>query len=192
MIMTPQTPLLLAITGATGLRAAEILMDRSPWPVWLIASEWGKKVFAHERGDFQVFSKKATVSFADDDLSAPVASGSVPTAGMIILPCSANTLGEIAAGLGRTLIARAAHCHLKERRPMVCCLRESPLTLINLKNAARVAAAGGTIMPLSPPFYMFGKKDPRTITLDDLLAVYVDRVLSTLGREAPTTWADVR
>jgi len=184
--------LLLALTGATGMRAAEIFLERSPWPIWLVASRWGRRVYDHERGEFERFAAKAAAAFADDDLFAPVASGSVPTAGMVILPCSANTLGEIAAGLGNSLIARAAHCHIKERRPLICCLRETPLTQINLENAARLARAGVTVMPLSPPFFMFGRQDPDTITMNDLLTVFVDRVLAVLGHQAAKTWEDVR
>jgi 4-hydroxy-3-polyprenylbenzoate decarboxylase len=94
--------------------------------------------------------------------------------------------------LGDTLIARAAHCQLKERRPLILGLRETPLTLIDLRNAVRAAEAGAVIMPLSPPFYMFKGHTPDKITLHDLMAAYVDRVLTLLGHEAATTWEDVR
>ena len=111
---------------------------------------------------------------------------------MVILPCSANTMGQIAAGLGDTLITRAAHCHLKERRSLVLGLRETPLSIIDLRNAANVAAAGATVMPLSPPFFMFKGRSPEQISLHDLMSAYVDRVLALLGRPLSETWEDVR
>jgi 4-hydroxy-3-polyprenylbenzoate decarboxylase len=111
---------------------------------------------------------------------------------MVILPCSANTLGQIAAGLGETLISRAAHCHLKERRPLVIGLREAPLTTIDVQNAAKAAAAGATLMPLCPPFYMFKGRKPDQITMHELLTAYVDRILSLLGHPLKSTWEDVR
>jgi 4-hydroxy-3-polyprenylbenzoate decarboxylase len=126
--------------------------------------------------------------YGNDDLRAPISSGSSPTVGMVILPCSMNTLGHIASGLGDNLIARAAHCHLKERRRLIVCLREAPLTTIDLKNASKIACSGGVIMPLSPPFYMFGGKDPARISMKDSLAAYVDRVLAVLGHPAEETW----
>jgi 4-hydroxy-3-polyprenylbenzoate decarboxylase len=111
---------------------------------------------------------------------------------MVVLPCSANTLGQIAAGLGDTLIARAAHCHLKERRPLVLGLRETPLSAIDLHNAATAANAGATVMPLSPPFFMFKGRTPHQISMHDLMAAYVDRVLALLGHPLSQTWEDVR
>ena len=133
--------LILAVTGATGALAARLLMDRSPWPVALVASKWGKDVYQRECGSFEQLAAKAAEVYDDSDLSAPIASGSVPTAGMVILPCTSSAMAHIAAGTGETLIARAAHCHLKERRPLVLCVRETPWSLIDLDNARAVAAA---------------------------------------------------
>jgi 4-hydroxy-3-polyprenylbenzoate decarboxylase len=90
------------------------------------------------------------------------------------------------------LIARAAHCHLKEQRPLILGLREAPLTIIDLDNAAKVAKAGAVVMPISPPFFMFKGKDARQISLHDIMDAYVERVLALLGRRMTATWAEVR
>jgi flavin prenyltransferase len=184
--------LIVAMTGASGAYAAEVLLARSPWPTMLIASRWAREIYAHECGPFEPLAARAGAVFDNGDMTAPPASGSVPCVGMVILPCSANTLGQIAAGLGDTLIARAAHCKLKERRPLILGLRETPLTLIDLRNAAAVTEAGATIMPLSPPFYMFKGRKADQITLHDLVSAYVERILSLLGHAPAATWEDVR
>ena len=183
--------LIVAMTGASGAYAAELLLAKSPWPTMLIASRWAREIYAHECGPFEGLAKLAGTVFSNDDMLAPPASGSVAAVGMVILPCSANTLGQIAAGLGQTLITRAAHCQLKERRPLILGLRETPLTAIDLHNAAQAADAGATIMPLAPPFYMFKGRTPRQISLHDLMAAYVDRVLALLGHPLAATWEDV-
>jgi flavin prenyltransferase len=184
--------LIVAMTGASGAYAGELLLKKSPWPTILIASKWARKIYAHECGPVAGLEKLAAQVFDNGDMLAAPASGSVPTAGMVILPCSANTLGQIAAGLGETLIARAAHCHLKERRPLVLGLRETPLSAIDLQNAAAAATAGATIMPLSPPFFMFKGRTPQQVSMHDLMAAYVDRVLALLGQPLSQTWEDVR
>ncbi|MEJ2659887.1 MAG: UbiX family flavin prenyltransferase, partial [Desulfobacteraceae bacterium] len=188
--MTPH--LIVAMTGASGAYAAELLLKKSPWPTMLIASKWGRRIYAHECGSPARLDKLAGQVLDNADMLAPPASGSVPTAGMVILPCSANTLGQIAGGLGETLIARAAHCHLKERRPLILGLRETPLSAIDLQNAAAVAAAGATVMPLAPPFFMFEGRTPQQISMHDLLEAYVDRVLALLGHPLSRTWEDMR
>lgn len=184
--------LIVALSGASGAYAAELLLEKSLWPTMLIVSKWGREIYAHECGSLKRLEKLADRVFDDGDMMAAPASGSVPTAGMVILPCSTNTMGRIAAGLGETLIARAAHCQLKERRPLVLGLRETPLTAIDAKNAATLAAAGATLMPLCPPFYMFPGCSPRQVSMHDLIEAYVDRVLSFLGQPLEQTWEDVR
>ena len=180
--------LILAITGATGARAAALLLDKSPWPVTLVASKWGRNVYSRECGSFEQLSRRAAKLLDNDDLSAAIASGSVPTRGMVLLPCSTNALGKIASGVADCLITRAAHCHLKERRPLALCVRESPWTLIDLDNARKVAAAGGLIMPICPPYYMFSDRPPDAVTADDLLGAFVDRVLAALGHLPERDW----
>ena len=183
--------LVLAVSGASGAEAAKLLLDRSPWPVTLLVSRWGKDVCNREGVSFDQLAGAADKVLGDDDLAAPISSGSVPTAGMVILPCSVDILAKIAAGLADTLITRTAHCHLKERRKCVLCVRESPWTLINLDNARTVAAAGGVIMPISPPYYMAAGRDPDTVSMTELLGAYVDRVLAVLGQPAATDWETI-
>lgn len=183
--------LLLAVSGATGSYAAELLIKKSPWPVALVASAWGRNVYERENGDFAKLAAMAARVFEDTDLAAPGASGSVPTAGMVILPCSTNTLAKVAHGIADTLITRAAHCHLKEHRKLVLCVRETPWTRIDLENAATASGAGGVIMPLSPPFYQMAGKSPHHVTMADLLDIYVDRVLAVLGHPAPSNWETI-
>ncbi|MCY2929269.1 MAG: 3-octaprenyl-4-hydroxybenzoate carboxy-lyase, partial [Planctomycetota bacterium] len=105
--------LVLAITGASGAHAAQLLLEKSPWPVTLVASGHGLDLCRRERVDFPALARQAHTVCDDADLAAGISSGSVLTVGMVVLPCSTNTLGKIAGGLGDSLISRAAHCHLK-------------------------------------------------------------------------------
>jgi 4-hydroxy-3-polyprenylbenzoate decarboxylase len=184
--------LILGVTGASGIHAAKLLVKKSPWPVDLVSSQWGRKVASTECGSIESIESDAGRVFRHDDLFAPLSSGSVPSVGMVVLPCSSHTLAQIAGGLGDSLITRAAHCQLKERRPLILCLREAPLTLIDLDNTRRASAAGAVIMPVTPPFFMFAGKDPRAVTMHDLLDAYVDRVLALLGHPADRNWEDMR
>lgn len=109
------------------------------------------------------------------DLTAPIASGTYPTDGMIICPCSAATLGTIASGSGTHLIHRAAEVHLKEGRPLVLVTREMPLSLIDIENMHRAAQAGATILPASPGFYHKPK------SLQDIIDFVVARICNRLG-----------
>ncbi len=184
--------LVVAMTGASGALAAKLLIEKSQWPVTLVASKMGRVVYEQEVGSFKDLEVMASTVWKDGDLTATIASGSVPTVGMVILPCSANTLGKVGAGIADSLVTRAAHCQLKEGRKLVLCVREAPWTLINTQSAATVAAAGGTIMPISPPFYMAKGRDPNEVSIVEMLSYYVDHVLSLFGQEPPRTWADVR
>jgi 4-hydroxy-3-polyprenylbenzoate decarboxylase len=183
--------LVLAVTGATGAYAAELLIDKSPWPVTLVASEWGREVCRREGTPLEKLEARVDRVCSDGDLSAIIASGSVPTAGMVILPCTTNMLAKVSAGICDTLIARAAHCHLKEQRKLVLCVRETPWTAIDFGNAERLTQAGGTVMPLSPPFYMLADKSPAQVTMQELMSLFVDRVLSVLGDPPKSNWETV-
>lgn len=183
--------LILAVNGATGAHAAERLLKKSPWPVALVASEWGKNVTQRECGDFDKLASLAAKVYDDADLAASISSGSVPTVGMVILPCSSNTMAKVAHGISDTLITRAAHCHMKEHRRLVLCVRETPWSLIDLNNAATVSAAGGIVMPLSPPFYQLAGQDPDTVTMTVLMDLFVDRVLAVLGHPATANWETI-
>jgi len=113
------------------------------------------------------------------DIGANVASGSYPADAMIVIPCSVGTLARIANGIASQLIERAADVCLKERRPLVLCIRETPLTKIHIRNMYRAADAGATIFPLIPAFYY------RPANLDDIAREFAHRVLAHLGLRQP-------
>ena len=113
------------------------------------------------------------------DIGANVASGSYPADAMIVIPCSVGTLARIANGIASQLIERAADVCLKERRPLVLCIRETPLTKIHIRNMYRAADAGATIFPLIPAFYY------RPANLDDIAREFAYRVLAHLGLRQP-------
>ena len=112
---------------------------------------------------------------ANTDIGANIASGSYPTDAMIVIPCTMGTLARIVHGFATRLIERAADVCLKERRPLVLCVRETPLNKIHLRNMYRAADCGATVYPLIPTFY----NGPATI--DDLVRQYVYRVLAHVG-----------
>ncbi len=184
--------LVVAVTGASGALLAQCIMQKSVFPVALVAGKWGRRVFETECGPFETLAAQAAEVYEADDMFAPIASGSVETAGMVVAPCSAGTLGRIASGTSPNLICRAAHCHLKEQRKLVLCLRESPLTTIDLHNATAAAAAGAVIMPVSLPFYMTKDCDPSTVPVLELINAFADRVLQLFGQTPSATWEDVR
>jgi len=187
--------IIVGITGASGagyaLRLLEILLGR-PLHIHLIVSGMGAKVLAHElkispgevRGLFDrmrsVEGVRAEMTVHDpDDMFAPPASGSFPVRAMAIVPCSMKTLAAVAGGYTSNLLERAADVTLKERRPLVLVVRETPLSRIHLANMLKAQEAGATIMPASPGFY----HHPRTI--EDLTTFMAGRVLDQLGIERP-------
>jgi 4-hydroxy-3-polyprenylbenzoate decarboxylase len=124
-------------------------------------------------------SKERISLHSSHDLTAPIASGSYPTAGMVVVPCSAGTLASIANGTSRGLLQRAADVTLKEGRPLVLAFRESPYSRIHLQNMLRASEAGATIMPPAPAFYL------GTRSLDRLMEAYFWRVARVFGVELP-------
>jgi len=119
------------------------------------------------------------------DLAAPIASGSFPAAATVILPASMATVGAIASGAGRNLIHRAAEVALKEERPLIIAPRETPLSLIHLRNLTRLREAGARIIPFMPAFY------PRPQTIDDLVDHFLQRLLDhlSLDNDLSTRWS---
>jgi 4-hydroxy-3-polyprenylbenzoate decarboxylase len=190
----------VAITGASGavfgremLRALEA--DERVARVHFVASENALRVMAEELGvsgrtglleKLLGGAAKKTVQHADSDIGAAIASGSHPSDGMIVLPCSMGTLAKIALGLADGLIARAADVTLKERRPLVLCVRETPLNRIHLRNMTLAAEAGATIFPVIPAFYY------RPVDSDEMVRQFVCRVLAHIGLPQPGAyvWKD--
>lgn len=120
------------------------------------------------------------ITWRNDQLAAPMASGSYPTGGMVIVPCSMNTLAAVSHGIADRLLTRAADVVLKERRPLLLAVRETPLSLIHLENMARATRAGATIFPLCPAFYaqpdsMEKMVEDFTLRLLDHLGLAADR-----------------
>jgi 4-hydroxy-3-polyprenylbenzoate decarboxylase len=185
--------LTLAITGASGavfgrvmLRALEA--DERVARVHFVASENSLRVLAEElgvSGRNDLLEKllgappTKTVQHSDTDIGAAIASGSYPLNGLIILPCSMGTLAAIAHGLANSLIARAADVTLKERRPLILCIRETPFNRIHLRNMALAAEAGAVIFPCIPAFY----NKPQDST--EMARQFVYRVLAHIGLPQP-------
>jgi len=185
--------LTVAITGASGailgrelLRALEA--DDRVSRVHFVASENSLRVLAEElgiSGRANLLEKllgaapTKTIQHSDSDIGAPIASGSHPSAGMIVLPCSMGTLATIALGLANTLIARAADVTLKERRPLILCARETPFNRIHLRNMTLAAEAGATIFPVIPAFYL------KAADSTELARQFVCRVLAHVGLPQP-------
>ena len=174
---------IVGITGATGViygvRALEQLRAASV-ETHLVISRWGVRTLLHEtsytREDVEAL---ATVVHAPTDMGAAISSGSFQTAGMIVAPCSAKTLGAIAHGFGDNLIHRAADVILKERRKLVLAVREAPLNDIHLENMLKLSRMGAVIVPPMPAFYMNPK------SLDDVVNHTVARMLDQFGVEVP-------
>jgi len=187
----PPENLTVAITGASGMLFARHLLilaeaDRRVQTINLIASDSALRVLAEEEGirgrsnlAEQLVGRKSQKiqQQNNDDIGANVASGSYPTDAMIVIPCSAGTLARIANGLAMKLIERAADVCLKEQRPLVLCLRETPLNKIHIRNMYRAADAGATIFPLIPTFY----NHPRS--QEEMARQFACRVLAHVGLE---------
>ncbi|RZU43167.1 UbiX family flavin prenyltransferase [Edaphobacter modestus] len=183
----------LAVTGASGsLYAAEMLRalasDDRVSRIHFVASESALRVFAEELGlsGRNDLAEKLLGSpctklrrHADSDIGASIASGSYPISAMIVLPCSMGTLAAIANGLASNLIHRAADVCLKERRPLVLCVRETPFNRIHLRNMQLAAEAGATIFPAIPTLY----NHPQSTT--EMAQQFVHRVLAHIGLPQP-------
>ena len=181
-------PVVLAITGASGAPYAVRLLEvlaRNRVPVWLILSSHGRRLLSQECGiEDDAALLKATggdwssvVLFPDDDRGAKPASGSARTAGMVICPCSMGTVAAVAAGTSRSLVERAADVALKERRKLILVPRETPLSLIHLRNLVTVTEAGAVVIPAAPGFYH------RPSSIAELVDFVVQRILDQLGLE---------
>lgn len=183
--ITPRRRIVVAITGATGAVFGVRLLERlREFDVesHLIVSSWGARTIEHET-KYSVADVRALadVVHKPNDQAATVSSGSFLTAGMIVAPCSVKTLAAIATGYASDLVARAADVVLKERRPLVLMVRESPLSEIHLENMTRLARMGASIVPPVPAFY----NQPQT--LEDLVDHILTRALDQVGLHGSST-----
>jgi len=175
--------IVIGMTGASGAIFGVDFLRRCPGEKHLILTKWGRYVLKEETGLTEHhLAEHVKKSFADEDLSAPFASGSTPFDALVILPCSVSTMAKIACGLGDTLLTRAAGVALKERRKLIIGLRETPLSTIHLEQAAKLSQAGAIVMPISPPFYH------RPQTIEEMVSQFNDKVLSLLGFETALAW----
>ncbi len=177
--MVEQRTILLAVSGASGMpyavRLAEVLGGRADVALHVIVSDAARRVLELEQpGGAAAIEAAAHALHAENDFSAPPASGSWPHHGMIVCPCSMKTLAAIATGLGSNLIHRAADVSLKERRTLVLMTRETPLSLIHIENMAAATRAGAVIMPACPGFYA-GEPSLRGL-VDFMVARALDRL----------------
>lgn len=178
--------IVLAITGASGSIYAKQLVDKllTIAPQWqelaIVLTDNAKQVWETELGNtsytnfLQAQDKKIT-AWSTKDFTAPFASGSGRFNTMIIAPCSMGTLGRIATGVSSDLISRAADVILKERRKLICLLRDTPYNLVHIRNMETVTLAGGIICPATPSFYS------KPTTIEEVAATVTDRVLDLAG-----------
>lgn len=185
--------IVVGVTGASGapytVRVIRLLIE-SGVEVHLTVSTMGRRLLFEESNISTVDAKSFQVDqnllivHNDKDLGSSIASGSFLHDGMIIVPCSSNSMGAIASGLTNTLVQRAAAVTLKERRILVLAHRESPLSTIDVGNLAKLSHAGALIAPLSPGFYM----QPKTI--EDLVDFMAGKLVDLVGvhHDLPVRW----
>jgi flavin prenyltransferase len=175
--------IIVAVTGASGaaygVRAVEMLRDMPGVETHLIITAGARKTLAYETAtSAAAVTKLADVVYHEDDLAAPISSGSFRTDGMVVIPCSIKTLSGIANCYDDNLVVRAADVALKERRRLVLVVRETPLHLSHLRLMTEVTAAGGIIVPPVPAFYH------RPQTVDDIVDQTVGRVFDLFGLDS--------
>jgi 4-hydroxy-3-polyprenylbenzoate decarboxylase len=177
--------IVVAITGASGSIYARLLLDKlaaiqQQWEaVSIVMTENAKEVWRTELTN-ESYKDYSFPFFSQQDFMAPFASGSGKYNTMIIIPCSMGTLGRIAGGISSDLITRAADVILKERRKLICVVRDTPYNLVHIRNMETVTLAGGIICPATPSFYS------RPATIEAVAATVVDRVLDLAGLNIPT------
>lgn len=175
--------IVIAVTGASGsiyaFRLLKILENQSQLELGLVMSKNAKEVWKLEIGEgLPSFSSIKTYNF--DDYYAPFASGSSKYEALVIVPCSMGTIGRIAHGFSDDLITRTADVMLKEKRKLICVIRDTPLNLIHLKNLVLIAEAGGLILPAAPSFY----SKPQNI--EQLVDTVVHRIIDHLNLDIQT------
>jgi flavin prenyltransferase len=194
---SPPQNITVATTGASGSIFLKHLLlalerDQRVQTVNFIASDSALRVMAEELGlrgrsnlVGQILGRKSVRKIqqqANADIGANIASGSYPADAMVVVPCSMGTLARIANGIASQLIERAADVCLKEKRPLVLCIRETPLNKIHIRNLYRAADAGATVFPLIPAFYF------RPANLDVMAREFAYRVLAHIGLPQPNAY----
>jgi flavin prenyltransferase len=176
--------IIVGISGASGailaIRILQVLREVEEIETHLVISPAGRRTVALET-DFSVeqVESMADYVYKPGDIAAAISSGSFRTAGMIVAPCSIKTLSAIATSYADNLLVRAADVTLKERRPLVLMVRETPLHLGHLRLLVQVAEIGAVVMPPMPAFYH------RPATLEEMIDQMVNRALDLLGVELP-------
>ncbi len=177
--------IVLAVTGASGSVYFKLLLDKlsqlnGQWDqLAIVMSDNAREVWETELGNSDYKNYEFPI-YNKNDFSAPFASGSGKYDTMIIIPCSMGTLGRIASGISNDLITRAADVILKERRKLICVVRETPYNLVHIRNMETVTMAGGIICPATPSFY----SKPQTV--EEVAGTVVDRVLDLAGFDIKT------
>jgi 4-hydroxy-3-polyprenylbenzoate decarboxylase len=177
--------IVIAITGASGSIYARLLLSKltaikEQWEALaIVMTANAKEVWQTELGNTD-YNQYADRLYSQQDFTAPFASGSGQYNTMIIVPCSMGTLGRIAHGISSDLITRAADVVLKERRKLICVVRDTPYNLIHIRNMETITLAGGIICPATPSFYS------RPATIEAVAATVVDRALDLAGFSVPT------
>jgi 4-hydroxy-3-polyprenylbenzoate decarboxylase len=177
--------IVVAITGASGSIYPKILLDKllaikDQWDeLGVILTENAKDVWKTELEN-EDYNNYPVKFYHQQDFFAPFASGSGQYNTMIIIPCSMGTLGRIATGISNDLISRSADVILKERRKLICVVRDTPYNLIHIKNMETITLAGGIIAPATPSFYS------KPTTIEALASTVVDRVIDLAGLSVPT------
>ena len=183
--LSPINKIVVAITGASGSIYPKLLLDklfiiREQWSELSIVMTENARLVWETELENKDFAKYDAKFYTQNDFMAPFASGSGKYNIMIIAPCSMGTLGRIATGISADLITRSADVILKERRKLICVVRETPYNLIHLQNMEKVTLAGGIICPATPSFY----SKPKTI--EEVVATVVDRVIDLAGLNIDT------
>ncbi len=174
--------IVLAITGASGSLYSKLLIEKllsiqGQWhELAIVMTENAKQIWKTELGN-EDYNGYPVKKYANDDFMAPFASGSAQFNCMIIAPCSMGTLGRIATGISNDLITRAADVILKERRRLICVIRDTPYNLVHIRNMETVTLSGGIICPATPSFYS------KPSSIEGLVSTVVDRIIDLAGLE---------
>jgi len=177
--------IVIAVTGASGAIYARLVLDK----LLAIKEQWteaaivmtanAREVWKMELGN-ESYHNYPFKFYTQEDFSAPFASGSGKYNIMVIVPCSMGTLGRVAMGISNDLITRSADVILKERRKLICVVREAPYNLVHIRNMETVTLAGGIICPATPSFYS------KPTSLEEAVATVADRVLDLAGFDIST------